>query len=386
MAASEFVVEWFVPIVLLTMIATALVVIVMRRGHLRLGRPSREREIESAIPSHLDEYEHAGYQAGEEVSVSTDWKQRLEQLGFEGFAKRVERNSTEVYGEILEYILMGAGGTFLMFGAIFMLVSYGTDFLRIVTPLPELLPGLGIVIFGAGAVEWLLDRRRQPLGLDKKQLALTVTWLDLKAKGIESPGLILDTPYPSEYLGFGLKVMMGGRVRPAVLRSIIKLGSEIPWSSEDARRIGSESSRYEAVGIVFGVVMGVFMVALSHFMSMTGNPYFLGDLLVWIGVIVLLVAILTFIIAVWQAVKWVRTKLSDPPWLRGTMVGPDVQPIDTLNALLSLLAAKCQSPLRVLVLGDYPELTYTGRVYRTNRGFQLKEALFIPSSGMVENP
>jgi hypothetical protein len=335
---------------------------------------------EGIVASHFAEPEQVQYPAGKETPVSTDWKQRLEQLGFEGFAKRVECNSAETCGETMrQYVLLRAGGVFLMFGVILISMFYGTDFLRILTPLPEVLLGLGLVIFGAGAVEWLLDRRRRPLGIAKKQLTLTVTWLDLKVRGIESPGLILDAPYPSEYFGFGLKGIMGSAIRVAILSSITKLGSQIPWSSEDARRVGSESSRYEAMGIVAGVVGGAFLAAIWYFLTTTVDLSFMGDVFARASLMMLLLAVFCFVGAVRQAAKWARTKSSNPPWLRGTMLGVDVSPIDTLTALLRLLVAKCESPLRVLVLGDYAELAYTGRVYRTDRGFELKEAVFIPN-------
>jgi len=213
----------------------------------------------------------------------------------------------------------------------------------------------------------------QSLGITGPQLALTVTWLDLRALGMENAGKVIDYPCPSEYDGLNLKAIPGGTMMFAALRSITRLGSVVPWSIEDARHFVSRLGRSSAIGVVVAMLLFVLSAALGYFITTLANyPVSLEHVILLYAVILLLFAVLLF-------VDWVRTKSSRPPWLRGTMLSDSVQPIDSLKGLLRLLQARYRSPLRMLVLGEYPELAYTGRIYRTNRGFQLKEAIFIPS-------
>lgn len=47
--------------------------------------------------------------------------------------------------------------------------------------------------------------------------------------------------------------------------------------------------------------------------------------------------------------------------------------------ILRLLRHEYRYPLRLLVFRNHSELTYTGKVYTTTTGIELKEAVFLPS-------
>ena len=49
-----------------------------------------------------------------------------------------------------------------------------------------------------------------------------------------------------------------------------------------------------------------------------------------------------------------------------------------LEKLIEVVKTEGKYPLRVLVLGEHEDLTYTDRVYTTSKGYTLKAAVLIP--------
>lgn len=298
------------------------------------------------------------------------WKESLEQLGFQKFATRVEQNSGQVYDETISWFRLAApGGVLLLTGGPAAIMDFVTSRMSLRFYLLVVL--VGLLLFVPGLAKWLLLRGMHDFsGISRKNLTMTLTWLDLKVQGVKNPGQITDKRCPPEYAGLGLQDFYGNAIRYAVLRSITKLGSVVPWPIEDPRRIGRRLSSAEAAMAVAGMCDFVVCAPAGYFeMILGGNPR---------GWLFFVLAVPGLVVGLWGIVRWARTKSSRPPWLRGTMLSDSVQPIDSMKGFLGLLAARYRSPLRVLVLGEYPELVRTGRMYRTTKGLELNEAVFIP--------
>ena len=51
----------------------------------------------------------------------------------------------------------------------------------------------------------------------------------------------------------------------------------------------------------------------------------------------------------------------------------------SVKAILAMLKAEYEYPLRLLLIQDHEEVLYTGRVFVTSRGVRFREAVFLPS-------
>jgi hypothetical protein len=55
-----------------------------------------------------------------------------------------------------------------------------------------------------------------------------------------------------------------------------------------------------------------------------------------------------------------------------------IQPEDTVGEILDLFQTEFPTPLRLYVVGDYSQLTYTGRTKTSDTLVRLKEAILYP--------
>ena len=246
---------------------------------------------------------------------------------------------------------------------------------------PEIsLPGtlLGVCVFLAGVLISLYYRRAYSyLGLGRYQVALSITALDLSSHGHKRVQPIISPSYPEEYQ----YLVLFGQTGPA---NLLKRMKDIRWDAETLAKMSKQRERYIAsmyaivgtLSLIAGLVAVPAIVILSVF-SGIGSP-FLPLLVLFIllsGAVMILHARHRLrLIERQEAVSMDTAQLSE---LAGGLSSKC-----RVEDVLTLIRSAYPHPIRVLVLGTYPELEYTGRTYYTGEGIELHEAVILPKTGV----
>jgi hypothetical protein len=303
-------------------------------------------------------------------TTDTGWKQELEMRGHSEFAERVEKGTREAYSEhTTSYCYMGGGGMF-MFMAVFTGVLFSSlPFLGGIQYFSLVIGVIGTPVFLYGTIQYMRARPSSRFhGLNRRHLTSLLSLLDIEAEGVGEIGSIADRAAPSEYQTFGMTRLLGVLVTRA---AVVALGNRIPWPEETYEAVRKTRSSYPKMEAIALTVTSVISVLLYFFfvrVEIQYMPFVLRLMFFGITVFVALTA-------VWSIRVYYREKRAisclDPP-------SPSTKSLDTLNVLMDLLLREFRKPLRLLVIGDYDQLEYTGKSYFTTRGVELREAILVP--------
>jgi len=309
--------------------------------------------------------------------VSLDWKQQLEIRGHGDFVKKIVDKSTEAYdeqGSTMIYLGVGAIMTFMGVLTYFMFGAF--SFMGWLKYIGVAFSIVGIPLLLFGLYRYLKTRNSTRFHkLNRKNLTLLLSYFDQKVQGVTNFGALTDTHAPSEYLNFGIVQMF---MHTFIRVSVARLQYRVPWPQELVERAWKTRSsypKYESVGILASSL--IFVIVYQWFSSFSSS-YFPDILkLVFLGLIGFIALTM-----VWAFIVYYMEKraLSD---VIGLMQGiEDVSYRETLTALINLFIAEFPMPLRVLFVGNYSNIAYTGRVLYTSTGIELREAVIIPQ-GMI---
>ncbi len=300
-----------------------------------------------------------------------EWKQELEIRGHSDFAKRVEKGSREAYAENqATYCYMGGGGIMLMFALITLFAFSSFAFLGGMVYFSIILAVIGAPVFLYGLIQYLRLRPSTKFyGINRKQLTGLLSILDLDIAGIDDVGYIHDRSAPSEYQAIGMSLLF----RKMFIRSaMVRFPNHIPWRREDLdaiRETRSGHPKLETIALVGSLLVAGILYVFLMPLNVSYMPYFFK-------LIFVALALFMALTAVWSIVTYYREKqaLSSIE-----QTGESTSNIDTMKAILDLLRSEFHEPLRLLLVGNYSQVEYTGKSFFTTNGVELREAVLVPS-------
>ncbi len=351
--------------------------VVIERGLKFIGIDDLEELGEEPIPIDPIPASHMKEEVKHEVSL--DWHQQLEVRGHGDFAKKVVGKSREVYTEhAATMIFMGVGGIMLLMGVLtyFMFSTFSILNSMVIIAIGFIIVGSPLFVYGSYTYLKMRNITRFHR-LTRKNLTLLISYFDQEAQGISDFGSMTETHAPSEYLNYGIVSML---MHTFVRASIVRLQHRIPWSKELVEKVWKTRSsypKYEGVGVL---VTSVFFVIVYQWFSSFQSEYFPDILkLVFLGLIFFIVLSMAYSFIFYYIEKRALVEIME------VMHGlEDVTPLDTLTALIDLIGSQFPMPIRVLLVGNYPNVSYTGRVYFTTTGIELREAVIIPHGMAID--
>ena len=212
-------------------------------------------------------------------------------------------------------------------------------------------------------------------GIDRSMLSNAIHFLDMLSQGEADVGKIIDDQKPEELpatanSAFGIALYVLKKIDAEMAKMWLsslqeKLKPEISFRSLWLIRI----TIFGAIGLIPVIVVLEIIRMLGLIGIEVAFPLIIG----LFGIVLLLVAILS--------IYAVKSSRDDVP--EGVLIAisePQVR-FDTeraLEKLIQVIKTEGKYPLRVLVLGEHEELSYTSRVYTTSKGHTLKAAVLIP--------
>jgi hypothetical protein len=305
--------------------------------------------------------------------VSMHWQQQLEIRGHGDFGRKVVGKSREAYDEQgSTMIFLGVGGIMTFMGVLTYFMFGAFSFMGGIQYLGVVFSIVGIPILLFGLYKYLKTRNSTRFyKLNRKNLTLLLSYFDQKAQGVSDFGSMTDTHAPSEYQAFGIVSLF---MHTFIRASIARLQYRAPWPRQEVERVWETRSsypKYESVGIVSSSI--IFVLVYQWFSSID-STYFPDILkLVFLGLIGFIILSVVWAFIFYYIEKRALTEVI------GLMQGiDDVTYLETLTALIDLFIAEFPMPLRVLFIGNYPNISYTGRTLYTTTGIELREAVIIP--------
>jgi hypothetical protein len=234
---------------------------------------------------------------------------------------------------------------------------------------------VGLCVLAPGIFVWSYHRHLyRYAGLWRFQVALSVTALELSNLGYNRVQSIVDTDCPMEYRLLTLFTGIG----PG---NLLRRMEGMHWDSEalDGMVRQSERAIQSMLGIVgalafLGGLMGIPAVGLLWMIS--------GGINVYLVAMVLFLNLLGLVLLV-VARRKLRGLKEGAHGAGGDarMTEPNgyVSGECSVEDVLSVIRHGFPHPIRLLVVENYGMLEYTGRVYRTGDGIELREAYMAPS-------
>ncbi len=309
--------------------------------------------------------------------MNTEWSK-------EDFLKNVEDGQQNVYTEnpqknmfkMLVPMMLGATIGMLLMAVYLIFWNPIVEEIFMVLILAPTLIGVAIT-FGLGMKMSGNELAYGVRGMDRNLLSQAIHFLDMLSQGEANIGEIEKDQKPEE-LGPSINLTFG--VALYVLRKIDAEMAKM-WFSSLKEKLKQESSakstwllRITIGGILIMIPLVVVLEMLRE-LGIVSTELAFPVMLGLIGIVILFVVILAL-----YAVKSNRDGV--PGGVLLAISEPQVR-FDTeraLEKLIEVIKTEGKYPLRVLVLGEHEELTYTDRLYTTSKGYTLRAAVLIPES------
>lgn len=236
---------------------------------------------------------------------------------------------------------------------------------------------IGMCLLVPGIAVWYHFRTVYSyLGLRRFQLALSITALDLMNHGHKDVKPLIDPIYPSEYQYLTLFTSMG----PG---NLLKRIQGVHWDSETLSRMTRQAETFSAslIGLsgALAILGGLILLPayiLLFLMSGSHNMF------------LLVLGVMIFILGgamLFHARRKIRSIKDATPSEIDSIDIPQLSSFSpsecSVDDVLSLIRLAYSHPLRILVVGKYNALEYTGRVYHTGSGIELLETYLLPTIG-----
>lgn len=192
---------------------------------------------------------------------------------------------------------------------------------------------------------------------------MAISYLDAEESGIEDLGMVFYPPPPRQFVFLGIGGPNATRYTLERLEKNLSIRQD-PTIARKAKE--TEMKMMKPLAVV--------MVAVTALMAFIASwPMFATYPIFSILLVVILFADLMFVVSFVST--YMKTKKMESQYT------DESQPISDskVTTILQRLSTEYEYPLRLLVFRDHNTLYYTGRVHTTSTGFQLKEAVFLPS-------
>ena len=293
--------------------------------------------------------------------------------------QKIKEGDRKVYPEQIYVDPAIAPGAFItLLSLMFLMVS--VVFTATPGPVPFELALLctiiGIIALVPGIIVWYYFRTMYSyLDMKRFQVALSITALELSNLGHKKVQAIISPTYPQEYEFLSLFLAIG----PS---NLLKRMKDVQWDSEslDSMVKQQEKFTYAMTGFVgalalFGGLVAIGSTALLSLMSGTVELFLLA----------LSLFILFFgVVAIFRARRKLGALEKEEPKLNDSDAIPGIAESlsekCSVEDVLSLIRIGYTHPIRILVVGTYSALEYTGREYYTGDGLAFREAFLLPST------
>lgn len=273
------------------------------------------------------------------------------------FLDRVEQNDYDIYrrreSQLGRNLTISA--LICIFSGEIMFLTIFLDFMAILgwilLPIFVVSFPLSIVYGKRWITKWYETRFK---GVDRRQLAIGISYLDAHGAGIEEIGYCLDSNAPMQYDFHGDHPIYSTRT------VIEKLGIYSPEVHIRALNVYLRPFKY-----------GVYVIPISAFILMV----------IWaiIPEILWLAGSFAALIIVVMIVDYIHSKRKLTRLETGNYQVFSETP-RTVKDILVLLHSEFRFPIRLMMSRFHDELFYTGKSYETSTGHTLHEAVFLPSS------
>ncbi len=306
------------------------------------------------------------------LQVRSDWQKQLESQGHEKFARKVTSGSQEVYREHITIMSLGIGVFLVIIGVMLYSMFSFFESVKWIGLFGVVSVVIGAVFLALGGYRYRATSRATGLvGLNRKSITLLISYLDQRIQGVKEIGNITGARPPNEFINLAFIPLVFHTI---VRNAVVKLQHRIPWTKETLDEIWATRSSYpklEGTALVGSV--GVFIGLYEFAQSIHSNSGFDFLVYVYLGLsgFIALTAIMSIVI-------YYREKRVLQEFIQDVRPTDDISYSDTLEGLLHLIVMDMQAPLRVLLIGNYPQVAYTGRIFFTTRGVEMREAVIIP--------
>ena len=212
-------------------------------------------------------------------------------------------------------------------------------------------------------------------GIARTDLSVAIAFLDMIKEGEAEVGRIIDPNSPEEYSYFNTNGLS------LVIRVLNKIdpGMGSKWFEVVFQKLSQAFSFREKLflrTIVFGTLIAVIIGFALEILMRVGLIDGLLALYLLVGDVIigliLCIALVGYVI---------RNRNKDPPEkvelaIREPEVRTETEYV--LTRLFRFFFEESKHPLRILVMGNYDDLKYTGRILTTSREMTLREAVLLP--------
>lgn len=217
-------------------------------------------------------------------------------------------------------------------------------------------------------------------GVPRPELSSAISFLDMIREGHADLGKISSDKRPEDFsptssMALGVTLQVLNKIDPG-------LGTR--WVQTLSSRL-SEAASLKLKAFLrttfFGtIVLVIFAIALEILRMLN-----LIDSLLLLQILVPTVFIAVLFVVALAAYAIKNQNADPPPELQAAICGPEIRNETdyVLDHLLTTITEEGEHPLRVLVVGNYDELRYTGRTYVTSREMILREAVLIPRAARL---
>jgi hypothetical protein len=289
---------------------------------------------------------------------------------FPMFEKLLEGESTSVYHEeLLVDRRIVVGVLIIIIGVVCLIFS---------TPGSPILFPLGLSLFLIGFLAILADiilnifERRQYRfhGLSRMLMSKAIAYIDSQLT--KSKDLVSTVPDDSNVAFSNYELIS---MRDDFIRFLESTTGLLTWPSDIITPIENDlQNNQRHLSTFVGVLVAIFIILVvsNYFLLISGSFW-----LVAIGLFLLVCCTIQCpIVSGGFMIKNRRMFRSD--WIANVKRSDSIQLEESLTDIFSLLSSQFSYPLRLYVVKEYSQLTYTGRLKSTKSHIQLREAVLYP--------
>ncbi|MCF2138333.1 MAG: hypothetical protein K9W43_13960 [Candidatus Thorarchaeota archaeon] len=278
------------------------------------------------------------------------------------FLKRLERPSFSVYEEQkMSNILMGVSiGSLLSIAITWTITITGPSSFPLVVPIVATVIGIPATLIAA-AMWYFAIKKYGIRGLGRHTVSAILSAVEIDSNGIENIGYVAVPSTPEEFKGLGFRPRIGYGTLAR------KMGPDVTWPRA---KLEGALQDYRKMNMRITLLAGSLLTAIGLFLVIVFGGGMDASALVPF-------ALLAFGIVLLLYSLYLRTR-SKEDWVSTISLSDAVTLRETFDQIVQLIRSESKYCLRLLVVGQYDNLYYTGRIFMTTANIELKEAVIVP--------